>query len=290
MAQKQNITQMLLPLLQSWGIDPREVLKPSSTYAQQKQAQAKTSYASWGRQIADLADSHLQTATPKDPVEYTSGTTVRLFSKDGEQGLFDNIKDISKYMSFDSAGNLKLGGSNPFSFGMRPGQSQLQDVLANWRDDALLRSTVESIYDGKYANSLFKDRANQPMSFKDFFAETQKLYEGELQEGNKTRSISGMELFKYMDKAQRMDALKAAGDNYADYITAFINNDNMTKQQQQMLTDTDQAVRQQVANYGVSGEPAPTGASGWGRSQVYSSERPIDTRRRGWSGDNVQGV
>lgn len=109
-------------------------------------------------------------------------------------------------------------------------------------------------------------------------------------------SMSGPGLFNYMDIGQQSQALGDIYNNYNSYMNEykqaavnFLNNQNNTAWQKQAATDTDPSKREQ-AQYGVTGSPAPTGASGWGRGSVQSSEGFQDTRRRGWGQREFQGV
>lgn len=170
---------------------------------------------------------------------------------------------------------------------------------------SLLLNTMSSLNKGTGYNSFYNDEAikqaftgtNAPMTWEQYFKASQNLYEGELDGGKKIRGAQLFSMVAKTDPKQALNFLRDIENRYGDYMesyrtgaTNFLGSQNNQLATEQAMTDTDPNRRQQVANYGVSGEPAPTGAAGWGRGNVQASEGFQQLRRRGWGQAETQGV
>lgn len=168
------------------------------------------------------------------------------------------------------------------------------DFAKSWQSNFSTISAgdqYKSFYDDTDIGKAYPDQ--KPLTWAEYYKQARDSVKGSLSDGTE---LSGASLFHFLaqtDNAQGVDLLRQIEGNYdtymADYKNSAVNFNNNTLYNQQRATDTDPTKRD-VANYGVEGEYAPTGASGWGRGNVQSSEGFQDQRRRGWGQTTIQGV
>lgn len=158
-------------------------------------------------------------------------------------------------------------------------------------------------YDAFYNDDTIKEafpNEKRPLTWAEYY---KKSVDGLTANYDDGTAIHGQGILGIMRKEQGIGGLaqglgllqqiEQGYDKYrTDYIeagTQFLGQKNEAMAQQQSATDTDPTKREN-ANYGVGGNPAPTGASGWGRGNVQSSEGFQDVRRRGWGQSEMTGV
>lgn len=163
------------------------------------------------------------------------------------------------------------------------------NTFSTYLDNLMKGNQYADFYEDKSIKEVYGE-GNAPLSWEDYFKKSQEGYQGELSTGKK---IGGAELFRLIaqqDMKQALGYLQDIENNYDQYLNEYRDGANAFISNRQAMTDTDPNKRNAVANYDVGGEYAPTGASGWGRGNVQSSEGFQDTRRRGWGQTEVQGV
>lgn len=202
----------------------------------------------------------------------------------------------------------QMNARNVWGYGDRNNKDVLQKAI-----DAI--NTVRKPYDffnvlnsGKQYDSFYNDdtikeafpNENRPLTWAEYYAKSVEGINAQYSDGT---SINGPAVLGLLRKeqgigglSQGLGLLQQIEQNYdqyrADYMqggTNFLGQKNQAKAAEQAATDTDPTKRQ-VADYGVQGDFAPTGQSGWGRGNVQSSEGFQDTRRRGWGQTTIQGV